>query len=171
MADPTEDPFSDPFGLLGLVVAIASSTATWLLLAFTFGALYPRLPGTVGALKAVSLGALYAASAWAPALLPGGTSGPESPIVFGLEIFVFAMVLGVLYDWRTTRSDGADWRHVVDLYQLRRVRFAVGYLAPIALAIVVLIAQVATGNVEQGASQFVQGAPALVAPAGIASAR
>lgn len=157
------DDLSSEFGILSFLIALASEATMWLTLAFVFGALYPRLPGTVGSIKALSLGALFVAAVVPALALPAATSVVGISLLL-VETFLFCVLLGVLYDLRTVLGEHADWRHILDLYQLRRLRFAVGYLTPIALAIAVLIGQIVTGNAAQGAAQYVQGAPAITAP-------
>ena len=131
-----------------------------MLLALTFGALYPRLHGAVGSLKALCLGGLVAASTVLPLVLPGAVSVVETSFIL-VEVFLFSILLGVLFDWRTLRVAGVQWRYLADFYQVRRMRFAIGYLAPVAAAVAVLIVQIVAG---QGTKEVVKSAPTTLSP-------
>jgi hypothetical protein len=62
------------------------------------------------------------------------------------------------------RAQGADWRHIIDLYQLRRVRFSAAYIAPLVLALAVLIQQIVSGHAGAGITEFVRAVPSALPP-------
>jgi hypothetical protein len=150
------------FGVLDVFQSTAYEVAFWLVAAFVLGALYAYLPGTNGALKGAALASLYGlASGVAVWILP---SGGSAWFFRFLQLFLFLGVLGIVLDWRTLAMQRLNWRHLVDHYQLRDVRVAVGYLAPAIGALIVLVGQLQSGEAGDAITQFIKSIPSLVPP-------
>jgi hypothetical protein len=149
-------------GVFDLVNSMAYELAFWAVAAFVLGALYPYLPGANGALKGATLAAVYGvANGLATWLLPGG--GSDWFFRF-LQLVLFLSLLGIVLDWRTLAVNRIGWRHLIAHYQVRDIRVIAGYLAPAVGALIVIVAQLRSGQAGDAVTQFIKSIPTFVPP-------
>jgi hypothetical protein len=109
------------------------------------------------------LAAIYGLAQVVTEVIPGNDL-VYTPVFAATEGVLFLCVLGVLYDWSTLKVAGADWRHLLDLYRARQVRFSLAYLAPVLVATILLVEQIVVGHLGSGFNEFVKSTPSLLAP-------
>jgi hypothetical protein len=158
-SDQLDSALSDDFpsALLTLASATATEVAFWVGAAFVFGITYPHLRGVNGPLKGLALGAVYGASHLAGAIVEPGSQGAWPFRTLTLAIFL--VVVGAAMDRETLARSGLDWRHLLDGYRLRDVRYAFGFASSAAVAAIVVAQQIATGEGSDAVSEILKAVP------------
>lgn len=158
---PTQDLYGA--GLAFFVVGGLIEVGRWMATAWAFGALYARLPGRTGVIKAGALvGAwvLGAGAAEVGNLWAGEGSGREW-LFPGLQLVLFLAVLGVVFDRVQLAKEGKGWPEVVELYGMDHVRTAIGYVGPVVLAVLAIAQQLASGTGTEFVSSVIDGLSAI----------
>jgi hypothetical protein len=149
-------------GVPDLLRSIVHEVLFWLAAAFVFGAVFPYLPGTRGALKGSALGGFYFAvlglSVW---LLPG--NGGDW-FFRAFEVFLFLVVLGVIVDWRTLSERKIGAGFLQHYYLLKDVRYVAGYASTATASVVLIVQQLQSGQAHGAISQVIKSLPALIPP-------
>jgi hypothetical protein len=144
-------------GVLYLLVGVGGELLRWLVAGWCFGALYDRLPGRVGPVKALVLTAAWAAAALAGELISRWATNPSStnPLLYRtLQLGVVLVVVSVLFDLSTVARSGGSWRRLGDLYRVRTNRDLVVYIGPLAVAVIGLVQQALSGSGLDVAKSF-----------------
>lgn len=134
-------------GVLYLVVDVLSEWARWIGTGFAFGALYGLLRPRTGAAKGAVLALGWAAGALLTELGGRWLGIPASGLwlYISLQMFLFLVVLGAVYDLMTINAAGGSWRRVSDLYRAKSWRQRLAYAGPVVAAVAGLIVEVRSG--------------------------
>ena len=124
-------PYAD-FELLSILSALVYEVAFWGVAAFAFGCLYAYLPFGNGVLRGAAFSLPFIAANGLSELVPG-YQGDSQWLFRSVELLLFTTLLGLLLDLRTVRSERFHWRNLIDLYQVRSLRFGIVNLAPLLL--------------------------------------
>ena len=140
-----------PFGLFDIFQGLVSEVAFWLVAAFVMGLLYPYLWGRNGAIKGAFLTLVYAIGMGLVALAQAlfSQAGSASWLFRLLQLLLYLVALGVLMDWTTLKEHHIYWKQLLDHYNLQDTRILVGYLSPLALALLGLAQQILSGAASQ----------------------
>ncbi|MEJ7784621.1 MAG: hypothetical protein WKF96_07445 [Solirubrobacteraceae bacterium] len=152
---------STPLAPAYLVANLFAEILFWLILAFTFGALYAYLPRRHGMFKGAALGALVFIPHAVIAIVLPGREIAASWLFVVAEVTVFGMILGVLIDLATLGSHNMYWRHLLDIYRVRTLRVVVGYGLPFGVAIATIVAELISGNASDAAVELAKTASSL----------
>ena len=139
---------SHGFELLAVLSLLGSELALWLVAAYVFGCLFTWLPGG-GALKGLVLSLPVIVGFGLLEFCPLYSGAPDWWFRC-VEVLAFLSVLGLIMDIRTIRGAGLRVRDLLDLYQVRSLRFGIVNLAPLLLATLGIYQQIRAGN-PQGA--------------------
>jgi hypothetical protein len=131
-----------------LVFSLTAEALRWLGASFVFGALYSRLPGRAGPVRALTLGAVVASVVLLSCLLDArGPFANSTALLFGLfQLVVFLQVLAVLFDRETLRHAGGSWSDIQDIYGINRFQSVATYTAPLLISLLALGQQILAGN-------------------------
>ncbi len=152
------------FGLLEVLVGLTGEAATWIVAAFVFGGLYAHLPKRQGPVKGALLALVFAASLGLSAeILPDANSAWTFR---ALEMLLFLGALGFVIDRQTVERQGFYWREVFDIYRLRELRFAAGYLTSLSIALLAIFQQILTGEGQEAITALVEAAGVAVPDTG-----
>ena len=121
-------PYAD-FEPLSILSALVYEVAFWGVAAFAFGCLYAYLPFGNGVLRGAAFSLPFIAANGLSELVPG-YQGDSQWLFRSVELLLFTTLLGLLLDIRTVRSERFHRRNLLDLYQVRSLRFGIVNLAP-----------------------------------------
>ena len=152
------------FGIVASLLSIFFAFAFWTVATVLFGALYPYLPGPVGAVKALAFTLLYAVPAGLASLVTESVTDEGWPFV-AAQLALVLGTLGVILDRATLRRAGLrHHQHLLDLYNVRGVKSAVAYASPALLLLATLVQQLATGEATSAVEQFLKALPGILNP-------
>jgi hypothetical protein len=155
---------SNGFGVADLARSIVREVLFWLGAAFTLAMLFPYLPGSRGAVKGLSLAAVYATAGVivASTSVFAGSRGDWFFRTFELALFLVA--IGVLLDWQTLRENRIHWRYLGAYYRVADLYFASAYVSTAVTALIVILQQLHTGHAQGAVTEFVKSFSALIPP-------
>ena len=93
------------FRPLGAFDGLAGELALWLVAATVFGALFSRLPGPNGIVKALPLWGVYLVATLTAVVVAHQRYDPQWTFR-AFELLLFLVALGVAVDWETLRARG-----------------------------------------------------------------
>ena len=139
------------------VLGGATGQATlYLVIAWTFGALYRVLPFSIGPYKALLLAFIWWISIGAVEIV-NTVAGFEVPRVWvfpGIEITIYVLLLSVVYDAATIKQVGGhDWKTLSQAYGWSK--FQHGGFVPVASSVTLAVIAVSQQLLSGSASQFV----------------
>jgi hypothetical protein len=148
--------------------SIGTAVLTWTMYGFVFGYYYEFIRGHSGLTKAFNFSLALIVSSLA--LTAGNVlfhgSSWSGGIMFALQIFILAMILGLVMDLRMLQRAGMGWRHMVEIHRLGGI-VAWGTSVVVAVGAVVATA-LSAGIVDVLADALAQldpsGPPAAPAP-------
>ncbi|HEU5107606.1 MAG TPA: hypothetical protein VFT95_03435, partial [Micromonosporaceae bacterium] len=151
-------------GLLVLLLATLLEVARWVWASFAFGVFNGVLPGRSAGLKGIVFALLWLAGALLMQVVVGWSGGATGqPWLYRfLQLFVFLTVLGLLFDLSAVTRAGGTWRRLRDILGLRNYKELAVALVPVALALVALVQQLASGSGVEVAESIVDGIAAIV---------
>jgi hypothetical protein len=155
-------------GLLVLLVTALLEVARWVAVAFTLGALNAVLPGRSASVKGALLSLLWLAAALimqVAAAWSGGVTAQPWLYRF-LQLFVYLVALGILLDYASVREAGGTWRRLRDLLGVANVKELSLAIIPVALALLGLVQQLASGSGVDVARSIVDGVAAVIQSGG-----
>jgi hypothetical protein len=145
----------------GLIVALLAVVefARWVVSGFVFGYLYPKLPGRIGPVKALSFGAIWAFSCIGPLVVAQNTaSNLTHEVIYRIAQFaLFSIVLAIVIDIDTVRSAGGSWRDLRKVYDLQNYGEVAAAVVPAALLVLALGQQIIAGSGVQVANTLLSG--------------
>ncbi|MFJ9430580.1 DUF6185 family protein [Streptomyces sp. NPDC101490] len=124
---------SDQFGVPGLLLSLATWTATWAGAAFVLGALWRQLPGQRGAAKALPVTLAFALPVAADALVLRFTKESTAGLAFAVSTMLFVLtVTAIAMDFDTFRTERRYWQSrmglLLSVYQMRYYSLQFAYL-------------------------------------------
>ena len=145
-------------GILFVADILLSEVATWLVATFVLGCLFTWLPGGNGPLKGCVLAA--------PAIVAIGLCTIPSPIelqdswlLYSLKLLFVLSATGLLMDIETMARVGFRPRDLLELYQVRSVRFGLASLLPIAISLLGIYIEIRSGNSQSALEHAIRSAP------------
>ena len=142
------------FGInaVSLFGTVAFEILGWIVTGLVFGMLSTRLRGLVGPLRALLLSLAWFAAAFLVDIGSGWTTAPGSRawIFQGLQLLLFLVAFGVVWDMYSLRAEGDTPQAVLTklgaAYNYTRARAVIIYIIPIILAIIAIAQQIAVGS-------------------------
>jgi hypothetical protein len=144
-----------PFAISALVTALIYEVAFWVVAAFTFGCLFPYLPGANGPVKGLVLAAIYVGANAAAALL--GITGNSLWEVRSFQLLLFLMVLGAWMDLESVKAVGLHRSDLVALYDLPNTTALVSQVLPLTAALAAVVAQLLSGQTQAATENLATG--------------
>ena len=144
-----------PFATVQLATSLAYEVAFWLVAAFTFGCLFPFLPGRTGPIKGAVLAAVYVGANAAAALL--GIPGNALWQVRSFQLLLFLTVLGGWMDVKTVEGVGLRRRDLFAIYDLPNTATLVSQVLPLVTALVAVVGQLLLGQTQAATENLLSG--------------
>ena len=138
--------------LLAVFGNLAGELAFWLIASYAFGCLFAWLPWGNGALKGLLLSLPVLVAVVLMTLCPVYVA-PSDWVLRAFALLFFLSLLGLLMDLRTVRDANLRWRDLVELYQVRSVRFGIVNFAPLLIAGVGIYQQLHAGHPQAALEQ------------------
>jgi hypothetical protein len=152
-------------GVLFVADILLSEVATWLVATFVLGCLFTWLPGGNGPLKGCVLAA-PAIAAIGLCTIPPPIELQDSWLLYSLKLLFVLSATGLLMDVKTMSSVGFRPRDLLELYQVRSLRFGLVSLLPIAISLLGIYIEIRTGNSQSTLEHAIRSAPSASAGAG-----
>ncbi len=172
---------SSYFGPLNLLIVVLQEIAFWVVAAFLLGCLYPYLPGSNGGKKGFWLSLIFLVSQIVEGLrqiLLGEISyaGVVWAVLRFLLLLLYLWFVGFLMDREILRdvlgggrrlahgrltAEKAYWAQLVDLYRFRDIKAWLGYLAPLAVALIAVSQLLTSGEAPQAVVEVVKSLPLI----------
>jgi hypothetical protein len=144
-----------PFAISGLVTALTYEVAFWVVAAFSFGCLFPYLPGANGPVKGLVLAAIYVGANAAAALI--GITGNSLWEVRSFQLLLFLMLLGAWMDLQSVEAVGFHRGDLIALYDLPNTTALVSQVLPLAAALAAVVAQLLSGQTQSATENLATG--------------
>jgi hypothetical protein len=153
--------------LLLVVLAVLLNTVFWAVAGFAVTGLYSSLPGRTGPTKAVALWGIWLASAIAAELVAAFPWAPDPTewVYVALELLLGLVGISVAHDLASVRAVDGNWRRLLEVYNVHRLRDLSRYLIPLVLAVVGLVQQIASGSAADIVQAALDGISSALNPA------
>lgn len=146
-------------GILIVALFAILEFARWVVSGFVFGYLYPKLPGRIGPVKALSFAAIWAVSCIGPSVIAEATGShlTQETIYRAAQFALFAIVLAVALDLKTVKAAGGTWRDLRTVYDLQSYGELAAAVTPAALLALTLGQQIVAGSGVDVANTLLSG--------------